>query len=47
MAKPGITVDHSTLHRWVIRQVPLLNRTFFFIFMRVGKGLILIVVKFL
>ncbi|WP_114196142.1 IS6 family transposase [Edaphovirga cremea] len=28
MAERGIIVDHSTLHRWVIRQVPLLNKVF-------------------
>ncbi|QUY48717.1 IS6 family transposase [Serratia plymuthica] len=28
MAERGITVDHSTLHRWVIRLVPLLNKVF-------------------
>ncbi|HHL2712862.1 TPA: IS6 family transposase, partial [Yersinia enterocolitica] len=28
MAERGITVDHSTLHRWVIRQVPLLDKVF-------------------
>lgn len=29
MAERGITVDHSTtLHRWVIRLVPLLNKAF-------------------
>lgn len=26
MAERGITVDHSTLHRWVIRLVPLLDK---------------------
>lgn len=26
MAERGITVDHSTLHRWVIREVPLLDK---------------------
>lgn len=28
MAERGIVVDHSTLHRWVIRLVPLLDKTF-------------------
>ena len=28
MAERGITVDHSTLHRWVIRLVPLLDKAF-------------------
>ncbi|MFC0139332.1 IS6 family transposase [Erwinia mallotivora] len=28
MAERGITVDHSTLHRWVIRMVPLLDKVF-------------------
>ncbi len=28
MAERGITVDHSTLHRWVIRLVPLLRKAF-------------------
>ncbi|WP_129019439.1 IS6 family transposase [Yersinia enterocolitica] len=28
MAERGIAVDHSTLHRWVIRLVPLLNKAF-------------------
>lgn len=28
MAERGITVDHSTLHRWIIRLVPLLDRAF-------------------
>ncbi|AVJ17511.1 TPA: IS6 family transposase [Serratia rubidaea] len=28
MAEHGITIDHSTLHRWVIRLVPLLDKTF-------------------
>ncbi|CRY69488.1 putative transposase remnant [Yersinia pekkanenii] len=28
MAEPGIIVDHSTLHRWVIRMVPLLDKVF-------------------
>ncbi|MBF1996715.1 IS6 family transposase [Serratia symbiotica] len=28
MAERGIVVDHSTLHRWVIRQVPLLDKVF-------------------
>jgi transposase-like protein len=28
MAERGITVDHSTLHRWVVRLVPLLDRAF-------------------
>ena len=28
MAERGITVDHSTLHRWVIRLVPLLDKVF-------------------
>ena len=28
MAERGIIVDHSTLHRWVIRLVPLLDKTF-------------------
>lgn len=28
MAERGIFVDHSTLHRWVIRLVPLLNKAF-------------------
>lgn len=28
MAERGVVVDHSTLHRWVIRLVPLLGKTF-------------------
>jgi len=28
MAERGISVDHSTLHRWVIRLVPLLDKAF-------------------
>ncbi|EHT97929.1 transposase [Pantoea stewartii subsp. stewartii DC283] len=28
MAERGIIVDHSTLHRWVIRLVPLLDKVF-------------------
>ncbi|EFL4055985.1 IS6 family transposase [Escherichia coli] len=28
MAERGITVDHSTLHCWVIRLVPLLAQAF-------------------
>jgi transposase-like protein len=28
MAERGIAVDHSTLHRWVIRLVPRLNKVF-------------------
>lgn len=28
MAERGIIVDHSTLHRWVLRLVPLLNKAF-------------------
>ena len=28
MAERGLHVDHSTLHRWVIRQVPLLDTVF-------------------
>lgn len=28
MAERGIIVDHSTLHRWVIRLVQLLDKTF-------------------
>lgn len=28
MAERGIIVDHSTLHRWIIRLVPLLDKTF-------------------
>ena len=28
MAERGIIVDHSTLHRWVIRPVPLLDKAF-------------------
>jgi len=28
MAARGITVDHSTLHRWVIRMVPVLDKAF-------------------
>ena len=28
MAERGITVDHSTLHRWIIRLVPLLDKVF-------------------
>lgn len=28
MAERGIIVDHSTLHRWVIRLVPLLGKAF-------------------
>lgn len=28
MAERGVAVDHSTLHRWVIRLVPLLDKAF-------------------
>ncbi len=28
MAERGITVDHSTLYRWVIRLTPLLGKAF-------------------
>lgn len=28
MIERGIVVDHSTLHRWVIRLVPLLDKAF-------------------
>ena len=28
MAERGILVDHSTLHRWVIRLVPFLDKVF-------------------
>lgn len=28
MAERGIIVDHSTLHRWVIRLAPLLDEAF-------------------
>lgn len=28
MAERGVTVDHSTLHRWVIRLVPALDKAF-------------------
>ncbi|UIN15941.1 IS6 family transposase [Yersinia ruckeri] len=28
MAERGIAIDHSTLHRWVIRLVPLLDKAF-------------------
>ncbi|WP_301213786.1 IS6 family transposase [Yersinia sp. 22-579] len=28
MAERGVIVDHSTLHRWVIRRVPLLDKVF-------------------
>lgn len=28
MAERGVVVDHSTLHRWVIRLVPLLDKAF-------------------
>ncbi|WP_447881124.1 IS6 family transposase, partial [Serratia fonticola] len=28
MAERGIVVEHSTLHRWIIRLVPLLDKTF-------------------
>ncbi|MRT15291.1 transposase, partial [Enterobacteriaceae bacterium RIT711] len=28
MTERGIIVDHSTLHRWVIRLVPLLDKAF-------------------
>lgn len=28
MAERGISVDHSTLHRWIIRMVPLLDKAF-------------------
>ncbi|KEY58863.1 hypothetical protein SRDD_22530 [Serratia sp. DD3] len=28
MAERGILVDHSTLHRWVIRLVPLLDKPY-------------------
>ncbi|WP_139838943.1 IS6 family transposase, partial [Xenorhabdus vietnamensis] len=28
MAERGVIVDHSTLHRWLIRLVPLLDKVF-------------------
>ena len=28
MAERGITVDHSILHRWILRLVPLLDKAF-------------------
>jgi transposase-like protein len=28
LAERGIAVDHSTVHRWVIKLVPLLEKTF-------------------
>jgi putative transposase len=28
MAERGIAVDHSTVHRWVIKMVPLLGQAF-------------------
>lgn len=28
MAEHGIDVDHSTLHRWLIRLIPLINKIF-------------------
>jgi len=28
MAESGIVVDHSTLHRWIIGLVPLLDKAF-------------------
>ena len=28
MTEHGVIVDHSTLHRWVMRLAPLLNKTF-------------------
>ncbi len=28
MAERGVVVDHSTLHRWVIRMMPLLDKAF-------------------
>lgn len=28
MAERGVVVDHSTLHRWAIRLVPLLDKAF-------------------
>ena len=28
MAERGIAVDHSTVHRWVIKLVPLFEKTF-------------------
>ncbi len=28
MAERGVIVDHSTLHRWIIRLVPLLDKAF-------------------
>jgi len=28
MAERGIEVDHSTVHRWVIKLVPLFEKTF-------------------
>ncbi len=28
MAERGVIIDHSTLHRWVIRLVPLLDKAF-------------------
>jgi transposase-like protein len=28
MAERGVEVDHSTVHRWVIKLVPLFEKTF-------------------
>src|SRR5665213_2544277 len=28
MQKRGVTVDHSTIHRWILRLMPVLERTF-------------------
>ncbi|CDH07181.1 transposase (fragment) [Xenorhabdus bovienii str. oregonense] len=28
MAERSIVIDHSTLYRWVIRLIPLLNKAF-------------------
>jgi putative transposase len=28
MQERGVTVDHSTIHRWILRLMPVLERTF-------------------
>ena len=28
MHERGVTVDHSTIHRWILRLMPVLERTF-------------------
>ena len=28
MQERGVTVDHSTIHRWTLRLIPVLERTF-------------------